>query len=96
MQEKPYCVYIATNQRHTVLYTGVTSKLAERMRQHREKLVHGFTKKYNVDKLVHFEVFENAYDAISREKVIKGWIRKKKIDLIESKNSEWRDLSDDL
>jgi len=96
MHEKLYCVYIASNQRNTVLYTGMTSALPERMTQHKQKVVPGFTKKYNIDKLVYFEVFETAYDAIAREKKIKGWTRKKKDALIDSNNPTRRDLSDDL
>lgn len=96
MHEKLYCVYIVTNQRNTVLYTGMTSMLPERITQHKQKVVPGFTKKYNVDKLVYFEVIGTAYDAIVREKKIKGWIRKKKNALIESNNPKWRDLSDYL
>lgn len=96
MQEKLYCVYIATNQRNTVLYTGITSTLPERMTQHKEKVIPGFTKRYNIDKLVYYEVFNTAYDAIAREKQIKGWTRRKKVTLIEAKNPEWKDLSNDL
>lgn len=91
---RKYYVYIMTNKRNTVLYTGVTNNLFERVFQHKNKLVEGFTKKYNINKLVYYEEFDNAYDAISREKQIKGGSRKKKIDLIESMNKEWKDLSD--
>jgi putative endonuclease len=93
---KQYCVYILTNHRHTVLYTGVTSNLKARVYQHREKLVAGFTKRYNVDKLVFYEVMDDAYAAISREKQIKAGSRQKKIDLINRMNSEWRDLYEGL
>lgn len=96
MQEKQYCMYIATNQRNTVLYTGVSGQLPERMFQHKEHRVLGFSKQYNIEKLVYYEVFQNPYDAIAREKVVKGWTRKKKIDLVNSKNSDWRDLSSSL
>ena len=96
MQEKLYCIYIATNQRNTVLYTGMSSQLPERIAQHKEHRVPGFTKRYNIEKLVYYEVFETPYDAIAREKKIKGWTRDKKIALINSKNPEWRDLSDSL
>lgn len=89
---KQYYVYIATNKRNTVLYTGVTSNLEKRMYEHKNKLINGFTKKYNVNKLVYFEVFSTPEEAIGAEKKIKGWVRKKKIELIKSKNSEFRNL----
>jgi len=92
---KQYCVYITTNNSKT-LYVGVTSKLRDRIWQHKNKLVEGFTKKYNITKLVYFEQTEDVYSAIAREKQLKGWTRKKKIALIEKENSEWRDLYDDL
>jgi putative endonuclease len=92
--DKTYYVYIATNQRNTVLYTGVSSNLANRMWQHKNKIVEGFTKKYNVDKLVFYETFSNPTDAIVAEKKIKGWARKKKMVLIEKDNPEFRDLSE--
>ncbi|MDO8505927.1 MAG: GIY-YIG nuclease family protein [bacterium] len=96
MHEKIYCMYIATNQRNTVLYTGMSGQLPERMTQHKEHRVPGFTKRYNIEKLVYYEVFETPYDAIAREKEIKGWLRAKKIKLIEAKNPEWSDLSNSL
>jgi putative endonuclease len=89
---KTYCVYILTNQRNTVLYTGVTADLKSRVYQHREKLLPGFTSRYNVSKLVYYE----AGFAIGREKQIKAGSRQKKIDLINSVNPEWRDLYDNL
>ena len=89
-------IYILTNKRNTVLYTGVTSDLKKRIYEHRNKLTKGFTKKYNVDKLVYFEVFKDMYNAITREKQIKGGSRQKKIDLIEGINPEWNDLYNDL
>jgi len=92
--QKTYYVYIATNPRNTVLYTGFTSNIKKRIWQHKNKLVDGFTKKYNVCKLVYCENFDNPNDAISAEKKIKGWIRKKKIDLIKSINPEFKDLSE--
>ena len=94
--EKQYCVYIVTNQRHTVLYTGVTSDLKARIHQHREKLLHGFTKRYNVHKLVYFEVSADASAAIAREKQIKAGSRQNKINLISARNPEWRELYDEL
>ncbi len=82
-----------TNKWNTVLYTGVTSNLEKRVYEHKLKLKEGFTKKYNVNKLVYYEIFEDVYEAIVREKQIKGGSRKKKIDLIEGMNPEWKDLS---
>jgi putative endonuclease len=85
-----------TNKNNTVLYTGVTNNLQRRVYEHKHKLIDGFTKKYNVVKLVYFEIFEDAYNAIAREKQIKAGSRQKKIDLINSINKAWRDLYDDL
>jgi len=89
-------VYIMTNKRNTVLYTGVTSDLKRRVWQHREKVIQGFTERYNVTKLVYYEAFEDVLDAIAREKQIKGGSRQKKIALIAGMNPDWRDLCDDL
>jgi putative endonuclease len=94
--ERLYYVYILTNDRHTVLYTGVTSDLKIRIYQHREKLIAGFTKRYNVWKLVYYEVGTDAAGAIAREKQIKAGSRNKKLQLINSFNPEWRDLYLDL
>jgi len=94
--EKQFFVYLMTNFTNSVIYCGVTSDLPGRVCQHREKLVEGFTKKYNVNKLVYFEELGSAYEAISREKQIKAGSRKKKVQLIESKNIDWRDLFDDI
>ena len=91
-----YCVYIMTNQHNTVLYTGITGNLQGRVYQHKEHSVEGFTKKYNVTKLVYYEVSGDAYSAIAREKQIKAGSRRKKIALIESMNKGWRDLSEEL
>ena len=85
-------VYILTNKYNKVLYTGVTDDLSKRIHEHKNRLRDGFTKKYNVNKLVYFEIIEDATDALAREKEIKGWLRKKKIDLINSKNPEWKEL----
>jgi len=93
---KTYFVYILTNQNNTVLYTGVTSDLIGRIWQHKEKLTKGFTNKYNVDKLVYYEIYEDAYEAISREKQIKAGSRQKKINLINEFNPQWRDLYNEL
>jgi putative endonuclease len=94
--EKVYCVYILTNQRNTVLYTGVTGDLRTRVQQHREKLVPGFTNWYNVSKLVYYEAGGDASGAIAREKQIKAGSRRKKIELINQLNPEWRDLYEEL
>ena len=89
---KQYYVYIMTNRSRT-LYTGVTSDLERRVYEHKHKLVHGFTTRYNITRLVHYEIFGDAHEAITREKQIKGWLRRKKIALIESGNPNWDDLS---
>jgi len=85
-------VYFATNPQNTVIYVGVTSNMVRRMYEHKEKLVEGFTTKYNITKLVYYEVFENITEAIKREKQIKGGSRKKKIALIEKENPLYEDL----
>lgn len=90
---KKYFVYIASNYANSVLYTGVTNDINRRIFEHKNKLTSGFTSKYNVNKLVYVEEFGNIEDAISAEKKIKGWVRTKKIELIESKNPDWDDLS---
>lgn len=84
-----------TNNSKT-LYTGITNDLNRRVYEHKHKLLEGFTKKYNIHKLIYFELFNNPGDAIRREKQIKGWLREKKIGLIESMNPEWKDLSNDF
>jgi len=91
--DKTYYIYIMTNKSNNVLYTGVTSDLKKRIYKHKLKLLEGFTRKYNVDKLVYYEIYEDIHGAITREKQIKGGSRKKKIDLIESANPNWEDLS---
>jgi putative endonuclease len=85
-----------SNQNNTVLYTGVTSDLKRRVYEHKEKLVSGFTKKYNITKLVYYEIVEDINSAIEREKKIKGGSRRKKIELITDANKEWRDLYEGL
>jgi putative endonuclease len=85
-----------TNKRNTAVYTGVTNALKRRVYEHKEKRVDGFTKKYNITKLVYYEVFEDIENAILREKQIKGGSRQKKIELINSMNKEWRDLYEEL
>lgn len=88
---KQYCVYITASSSR-VLYIGVTSEFKNRIYQHKNKLLDGFTKKYNVDKLVYFEQTEDVISAIAREKQLKKWSRIKKIKLIESMNPYWNDL----
>lgn len=93
---KQYCVYIVTNKNNKVLYTGVTNNLQRRIFEHKQKLVEGFTKKYNVEKLVYYEVFNDVKYAITREKQIKSGSRQKKIDLVNEMNPMWCDLYDNL
>ena len=93
---RQYYVYIMANENNTVLYTGVTRDVKRRVYEHKEKLVGGFTKKYNVTKLVYYEIVEEVESAILREKRIKGGSRQKKIELITGVNKEWRDLYEGL
>jgi putative endonuclease len=90
---KQYYVYVMTNKSRT-LYTGVTNDLKRRVYEHKHKLVPGFTSRYNITQLVYFETTQDIRAAIAREKQIKGWLRVKKIALIESANPCWQDLSD--
>ena len=93
MKEKQYYVYIATNKRHTTVYVGVTNDLFRREYQHKNKIdKNGFTAKYNIDTIVYYEVCNDIKIAITREKQIKAGSRKKKIELIEKMNPEWKDL----
>jgi putative endonuclease len=92
---KQYCVYILSSK-SKVLYIGVTSNLKKRIWEHKNKIVEGFTKKYNVDKLVYFEQTENIMSALEREKQMKKWRRDKKIKLIENFNPEWKDFYSEL
>jgi len=94
--EKSYFVYILSNRWNTVLYTGITSDLVRRVFEHRGKFVEGFTKKYNIDKLVYYEINAEPLGAIAREKQIKGYGRRKKIALIERANPQWKDLDDEI
>jgi len=89
---KLFFVYIMTNRSRT-LYVGVTNNLERRVFEHKNHLVKGFTSRYGIDMLVYYEITQNAKVAITREKQIKGWLRSKKIALIESMNPEWDDLS---
>ena len=85
-----------TNKINTVLYIGVTSNLVKRIYEHKNHLADGFTAKYNIDKLVYYEVFEDIEEAIKREKQLKGGSRQKKIDLIKFKNPEFKDLYNEI
>ncbi len=96
MYERSYCVYIMTNLANTVLYTGVTGRIEQRIADHKGKEIDGFTSKYNVCKLVYYEGYQYVEDAIAREKQIKGGSRAKKIALIESENPAWKDLYEEL
>ena len=91
-----YYVYIMTNNSDIVLYTGVTNDLKRRAYEHQQKLIRGFTQKYNVTKLVYFEVCNDVEAAILREKQIKAGSRRRKVGLINAINKEWRDLQEDL
>jgi putative endonuclease len=91
-RDKRYYVYIMTNPSKT-LYTGMTNNLQRRVEEHKQKLLPGFTPKYNITRLAYFEVFEDVRNAIDREKKIKSWSRAKRVALIESKNPNWDDLT---
>jgi putative endonuclease len=91
VQKQP-CVYILASKRNGTLYTGVTSDLVKRVYEHKNGLADGFTKKYNVHRLVYFETHEHMNAAITREKQIKKWNRRWKLRLIEERNPEWKDL----
>jgi putative endonuclease len=92
LRVKTYYVYIMTNKSRT-LYTGVTNNLERRVSEHKLKLIPGFTRQYNLTRLVYFEVFGDIRSAIGREKQIKGWLRAKKVALIIAGNPPWQDLS---
>lgn len=92
---KTYSVYIMTNRSRT-LYTGMTNNLARRIQEHKSRQTNGFVKKYSIDQLVYYEEFNDPNEAITREKQIKGWLRIRKIQLIESVNPMWEDVSDEI
>jgi len=92
MDEKQFAVYILMNKMRTVNYTGVTSDLISRVWKHKNKSYDGFTKRYNINRLVYYEYYETSYAAIAREKEIKGWSKEKKLKLIESNNPYYKDL----
>ncbi len=93
---KTSATYIITNKKYGTLYIGVTSDLASRIYQHKNKVIKGFSSKYNLDKLVHYEIFEDINEAIYREKKLKHFLRKEKIDLIELTNPQWQDLYEEI
>jgi putative endonuclease len=92
-QMKHYYVYLMTSPTGT-LYTGITNDLKRRVYQHKHKLIEGFTQKYHITRLVYYEETSDVHTALAREKQIKGWVRRKKIALIESVNPKWQDLSE--
>ncbi len=94
--DRQYFVYVLSNQNNNVLYVGITNDLERRVLEHKNKLIVGFTKKYYVNKLVYYEEYDNVYDAIVREKQLKNWHRQWKINLVESMNKNWKDLSEDF
>lgn len=93
MHEREYFVYILTNRARRTLYTGVTNDLVRRLHEHRNRLVPGFTAKYNVNLLLYYDSFRYINDAIAREKEIKGWRKEKKVNLIRRLNPEFHDLT---
>ena len=96
IQTGRYYVYFLCNRNNKVLYIGVTNDLIRRIHEHRFKLIKGFTKKYNVNKLVYFEETSDIISAISREKQLKIWCREKKNNLVKLTNPEWKDLYEDI
>ena len=96
MKHHNYYIYILSNWNNKVVYVGMTNNLERRLYEHKNKLIEGFTKKYNLTKLVYFEYTSDVNSAIMREKEIKKWRREKKNKLIESMNGEWKDLSEDI
>ena len=89
-----YYVYILTNWNNRVMYIGVTNDLQRRLYEHKNNLIDGFTKRYNVHKLVYYEETTDVRSALEREKQLKGWLRKRKNELVETTNPEWKDLSE--
>ena len=94
-ENKQYYIYILTNKSNKVFYIGITNNFARRVYEHKNKLVEGFTKKYNLAKLVYYEITTDVKSAIEREKQLKNWHRDWKINLIHQMNPEWQDLSRD-
>ena len=96
MTEKAYYVYLLANWNNKVMYVGISNNLERRIYEHKEKVVKGFTEKYNVNKLVYFEQTSDIVEALNREKEIKKWRREKKNRLVVNTNPLWRDLSEDF
>ena len=96
MNNKKYYVYILANKRNGTLYIGITSGLKKRIYEHKNNLVEGFTKKYKIHNLVYYEETSDVMSALEREKQLKNWKRKWKMELIEKENPDWKDLFDDL
>ena len=96
MTEKAYYVYLLTNWNNKVMYVGITNNLERRIYEHKEKVLKGFTEKYNVNKLVYYEQTSDIVGALNREKEIKKWRREKKNRLVVNTNPLWRDLSEDF
>ncbi|MFH1734152.1 MAG: GIY-YIG nuclease family protein, partial [bacterium] len=96
MHENTFYIYISTTKRNTALYTGVTNNLFRRISEHKQGLGDSWVKRYNANKLVYFEAFSDPENAILREKQLKGGSRQKKIDLINSLNPDWNDLTEKL
>jgi putative endonuclease len=94
--DKQFYVYLLASKRNGTLYIGITSDLVQRIWEHKNKVVEGFSKRYDVDKLVYYEIHEDAEAAIVREKQLKKWRRAWKLRLIEEKNPGWQDLYDDV
>jgi putative endonuclease len=94
--EAAYHVYIMANRRNGTIYIGVTNDLLRRVYEHREGLVKGFTKRYGLKMIVYYEVFDSITNAIQRETSLKRWPRKWKLDLIEQRNPQWRDLYEEI
>ncbi len=96
MKEKQFYVYILTNKAYGVFYVGVTSNLIKRVYEHKNELADGFSKQYKLKMLVYYEIFEDAENAIKREKRLKRWSREWKIEAINNFNPEWKDLYEDI
>ena len=93
--ENQYYIYILARKRNGTLYIGMTNNLQKRLYEHKNKIVPGFSQKYNIDKLVYFEITSDVKSAIAREKQLKKWNRKWKLELIDKSNPQWNDLSED-
>jgi putative endonuclease len=96
MQEKEYYIYILASKRNGTLYVGVTNNILRRVYEHKNDLLDGFTKEHTVHTLVYYEAYKNINDAIAREKQMKKWVRKWKVELIEKTNPQWKDLYEEL